>query len=121
MAIGKIATCYELREIWGYGCPFLACALANEPAKPSPCVHRASNVIVIQEKPLPPDGTHIVSPVGRLESNQKPAKSRFLDFDSLPDTDEDQEKIVFKPGHQPKASPPKKKGGASFRRKGSKK
>lgn len=70
----KAARCYELREVWGHGCPNPGCPLLKESAKPVPCIHKISPVIYALEKPLPPDDAPIVSPVGHEEKS--PRKGR---------------------------------------------
>ena len=70
----KPARCYELREIWGHGCPNPHCSLMQEPAKPVPCIHKVSPVIYALEKPLPPDDVPIQSPVGYEERKSSKRK-----------------------------------------------
>lgn len=62
------ATCYELREVWGFGCPNpVGCPNGTQPAQPKPCAHGASVATYARERPLPPDGAPIKSPCGHEE------------------------------------------------------
>jgi hypothetical protein len=66
---GSIASCYEVREVWGFGCD-PSCPQAKEPAQPKPCCRNTSSVSFIREKPLPEDGTPIAPPAGNEKKNR---------------------------------------------------
>ena len=72
---GAVASCYEIREVWGFGCD-LSCPKAKEPARPIPCRQNTSSVCFIQEKALPEDGTPIDPPAGLEKKNRAKAPTR---------------------------------------------
>jgi len=70
----SIATCYELREVWGFGCPNDKCKKHAKPAEPEPCSHHVSNAIFVMDKPFPKDDDPILSPIGHEAEVKKRRK-----------------------------------------------
>jgi hypothetical protein len=45
----KIATCYEVREVWNLGCTSENCPLKGVKASPRPCIERTSAALILAE------------------------------------------------------------------------
>ena len=72
----RVATCYELREVWGFGCPDPYCELRRLRPPPQPCVRNASALVVAREKPLPPENAPILSPCGHVDEDPRRGKKK---------------------------------------------
>ena len=62
-----ICSCYEIREIWGEGCPNPGCPLSAAPAKPVPCHHWAKQI----QPPEKPESPPVIEP-GKQPKRRRP-------------------------------------------------
>lgn len=65
----QVASCYEVREVWGFGCD-KTCPRVRMRAEPIPCVRRASIANFALGKPLPDDDVPVIPPAGYESQNR---------------------------------------------------